>query len=304
MYNEDLKLKFLETIASETTQRSYRTFFSKWELDEQRAGIDLGFFSYDDTVHVINQSDCIAMDVARTYINNVNRYQSYCNPSRGFNLKPSDYDFVAAIKRTLFANEADFLTELQRHCPFDQLYALVPALCMAWVGIDIKTACEIPEDGFDYAAGTIRNSAGNIVARNISEPICEVLRTYNTTPYGWRTQNRTFKVTPMPNGRFLRQVKTQNSHKKLRPLKSSDITNDVTELRARIYNATGSNRMTYTNVYKSGQLSRLYQLEQSGIDVASPQHRDQIQRDIFNGTYNIFDNLAYYRKYKEAFQLA
>lgn len=303
MYAVENKMRFLEQFKSAKTSSGYRAIFNSVAPAERRLGKDFGVFNEDETATEFNRFDFTTIATARECATLINTYQAYCNPSRRFEITKEDYDFPASIRRLLFKHEVDFVDELRLAVPFNQGHLGVPALCMAWVGIKAPDAGNIPENGVCTEIGAIYNDAGDIVASRISGLICSILDEYHNTIEATRTQNYTFTVTPLHNGKFLHQMVTRNSKKTPQPIAAKDIIKEVSAYKSRIQQTNGSERLTYGNVYKSGQLYRLHSLELTGANLEDDSVRDKVQKNIFKGSYNIYDNLVYYRHYKDAFRL-
>ena len=302
MYNEEFKMNFLANNISQSVQRQYVTLFNHTQKFEYQLNKDFYQFSKEEAVHCINQIRMIDLTVTRNVLPFVNNYRSLSNNSSLDPIKKEDLDFANAIRKTLYKDIDDLFAEIEKAVSFEDGYYSVAATCFAWLGIDIEDVGDIPDTGVDFDSQTIYVPKKGFVKHTNNEKVFHALKTYAYTNEAIRTQNRTFTVKPLPNGKFLHLMVTKNSKKPAKIISKKDIMSELSFLKLRIEEAIPESRLTYANVLKSGRLNRIYQAEQNGLDIASEEGKELLIRE-FNNKGDIFDLLHLYRKYKEAFEL-
>lgn len=269
MWNQNEKQKYLDTLSARKRDEA-RRFFAKSEEFESKLGIDIGDMDaktlFDTIVACNPQTYITAFAIRRVVIDYIdwrnkllgmrdNNAAEYFNPLE-----------ICALDDTV-KNYKNFDEIYQRllsiYRPTDGMTCF-PIACLAWLGLSAAETAALTEDDIDYKTKLIfvegKKPSEYIECKE--KRVLEILRIYQNTTVGERTQNRTFYVDLIDVGRFLKPPRTKNSRKDSDPISAYRISRIIDrEFNERYEKVHGKpSGFTYEGLRILGRINRLEEL--------------------------------------------
>lgn len=276
---------------------------------EASIGKDVAEMSFDEAKKAMSTANVGTYTSAATVALFVKKYVKWCNQNKVFDsvnlrlldLTISDVDASVTLKRQLFISEEDLIKEMRRVRQFDDGYYEVIVLILAWLGVDRKDILTIKIDDVNFDSNEIMFRKDNRVIQ-MSKNIKDILYVFSRTKIGTRASN------PRPREVY-RDDSFDSFVRKFCPkeqlgleLTESQIIFATNRMNQAYVDLGNEPKFTHSNVAKSGALRRLYELEQSGVDVFSIRNK-QIVKETFVIDDNLNRILWLYKNYKVAFNL-
>lgn len=311
MYNQDIKERFLEHEKLSKSMHTGAIFsvFEKLSSAEEKIGKDIFQMSENEFVSAINELWYTEYGTIAVVVSDLRKYAQWCVSTGVFDTEPgyivsttpSDVDPTAAISRTFFRDEADFLATLSQLRDMSGGFSEVAMALLAWCGITAKEAYDLKDECVDLEAGVIRSNSGNILVSYIAPDIKEVLLQYRNTAEAPRSNGRSTYMVYRDNSAdtFIRRFYTKNSAAKGTPVSYNQLTKALSNLTKQAESLGLSKQFTQLNLSRSGYLHRILELEQEGLDLSSYEGKRTVC-DLARGT-DIYAILWQYRYYKKAF---
>lgn len=313
MYNEEQKLRFLDTVESESSRKAIASMFNRFEEYETKLHQDIAEWRIDQIYSTIESMYIFDFGTIKQYLSTLTLYKRYfadlhnSNDDDGVIILPkldaSNIDITHNIREVLINSPRMLKVEIEKTRDPSQGHYICAAACFAWLGIDSKTMPNIKDSAVDFQNRSIVDEECNIAIENISVDIIDVLRQYWETDEAIRWHHAPCRVYPIYNGKFLHVMSGINSKKESSPIKYTSIRNEFANLAKEAKTCDDiPSRLEYPNILRSGGLYRLYQLEQTGVDIFSGKN-DELLQSTYAAPGKLFDIRSLYRQYKRAFNL-
>ena len=307
MFNEEVKERFLIEFAAGKNEKSCRAKFEAIGEYEHSLGKDFAEMSTADAAKAMQFVRIGTYKSAFGLIAQIRSYVKWCFDNHVFSdvntglisLTVDDVDISENMKKMLFRTEDEFIKELRSARTFDDGYLDVIVMVFSWLGISQDQAMAIKIDDVDFKSMMVHLPDRDI---QFSEKLGEVLWIYSKTKHSTRL-----------NGNGPRDVYRDDSYdlfvrkfsapkqlgKKLTKSQLQAALHDLNEVYVDLGNEP---RFTSGNVLTSGALSRVFELEQSGVDVFLMKNKNTVL-DAFVVKSKLYEVLWLYNNYKRAFSL-
>lgn len=307
MYNETLKMEFMEQHQGVHHVPNQR-FFEASEALEYEYGKDLASFSLDELERLFSSLGFLEPEGVRGRIAGLIYYGNFYKQQfpnavpvfKGYDIKT--YPYKTLFAPTLTLEPEQLLNRIEQVYSPDSAQPAIAAFCLAWLGIDCGDAVKLKTEQIDTRAGIIYDAMGNVLLPTMPDCIRDVLHIYANTREAIRVQNQTFTVYADDIGYFIKRMKTLNSTKVTGPFSTTQIGSSLSGFRERFADLFGKENAewaTYTNVQRSGNFYRLYQMEKAGTDVFNVKNADKVRLCLGKSKRNHKDNMVLYTAYKE-----
>ena len=313
MYNEEQKLRFLDTVESESSRKAITSMFNRFEEYETKLHQDISEWRIDQIYSTIEDMYIFDFGTIKQYLSTLTLYKRHFVSTHNRNnendliilpkLDASNVDITHNIRKVFVKDPNALKFEIEKTLDPSQGYYVCAAACFAWLGIDTKTMPLIKDSAVDFHNRSIVDKECNITIYNIPEEIIDILRQYWETDEAIRWHHAACRVYPIYNGKFLHVMSGVNSKKQSSPIKYTSIRNDFAKM-AQMAKTSDNipSKLEYPNILRSGGMYRLYQLEKEGVDVFSGKNDDLLQ-STYSAPGKTFDIRSLYRQYKRAFDL-
>lgn len=299
MYNEEQKLKYLETIESESSRKYAITMFNRFEKCEQDVFGDIASWDEDQTYDAINLVHILDFSTIKQYLSYIEAYKEFTG-GNNVSLNAQEINLTNAIRDVIIPNTEDLNIELRKTSnPMHGNY-FCAAVCFAWLGVNIQVMPNIKSDAVLFSSNMIIDNECNIHMSDIDNLVINILEEYWNVAEAIRGNGKAY---PLNNGRFIRLMVGANSRKIPKPINVASIYTTFTTFKEKyeaMYNKPF--KLFYGDVLKSGGLYRLYQAERQGVDW-STNSSDASLLSIYAAPGKTFDIRSLYRQYKRAFNL-
>lgn len=312
LYNEEVKRKFLEEEAKNKVDRvHFSSVLNAFCRFEQLDQVDIAEMCKPTIIRCLEDLGLDEIATVRAYITVGNRYVKWCRTSgcfvgasNGFDgLSVDDIDISSAIRQSFFKNEVDLINSIQAVHDLDSGYADAPVLALAWLGLTMKEVLALRDSDIDLEGRIIHLPDGNSI-NGFSDIIHDVLYRYSTCRVSSRDKGNITQevVKDLSIDSFIKRMIPRGSKFFGRPVSHTQVRGQL-DLMITKFRQSGSTRLpTFSNVWRSGRFYKLYQVEQSGVDVFDFRNRPIIE-EVFRHKKNYHDTIKMYRWYKKAFSL-
>lgn len=307
MFNEELKQAFIDSRKGKDNV-AYKGVFSAGAELEEELGKDLATFSVEEIYEMFRRCGFVEPEGARGRLAGLIHYGNYYAeliPGASPNFRECsvhDIDYKSVFAPTLTLEPEQLLNRIAQVYSPDSAQPAIAAFCFAWLGIDCGDAVKLKSEQVDTRAGIIYDAVGNVLLPAMPECIRDTLHIYANTREAIRVQNQTFTVYADDIGYFIKRMKTLNSTKVSGPFSVPQIGSSLSgfrELFADLFGKENAEWATYTNVQRSGNFYRLYQMERAGTDVFNAKNADKVRLCLGKSKRNHKDNMVLYTAYKE-----
>lgn len=299
MYNEEQKLKFLETIESESSRKYIVGMFNRFEKHETASDKDFATWSADEIYSMICDLYILDFGTIKQYLSSLTNYRDYIGANLE-QLNAQDIDLTPAIQQALVPSTAVLKNEMNKILDPSQGNYMRAAICFAWLGIDAHVMPLIKSTSIDFEAHIIHDSECGLHIIDVDDNIIQALKEYSEVKEAIRGNGRAY---PLYNGRVIRLMAGANSSKVPEVIKVASIYTEFSTLKKKYEDKFHRQTpLEYANVLRSGGLSRLYQLEKDGIDIFDGKN-DELLQSTYAAPGKLFDIRSLYRQYKRAFNL-
>lgn len=312
MYNPEIKERFLQWYDPQNAKRNTpRVAFSIVERGEMQLGKDVAEMTRAEALDTLKQSGTSEYGTVRLAVNTLKKYVAWCQGNQVFpsipggflELKAGDVDFSQSIAETLIRDESDFLSTLSSVREFDQGYPEPPVLALSWLGLRIKEVLSLKENDVDLTTRTI-TLVGKVLVQGFSDEIHALLEQYVSCKTaerdhrtGWRSVIKDYSTDL-----FLKRMLPRGNKDFGKPFGYSQMSTAIGNLNDRLKEDGLPGRLTYMNVWESGRYAKLWELEQSGIQVIAPGNRLLVE-EVFRHSKSYYSAIRMYKAYKIAFNL-
>lgn len=307
MYNEEIKERFLADLSAGKNEKSYRAKFEAIGLYEDSVCKDLAELSVADTIKAMQNVRIGTYKSAFSLISQIRSYVDWCFNNHIFNdvnmdllsLTVDDVDISESMKKMLFRTDDEFIRELRSARTFNDGYFDVIVMVFSWLGISQDQAMEVKINDVDFESMMVHLPDRDI---HFSEKLGEILWIYSKTKHSTRLNGNGPRAVYRDDSYdlFVRKFSAPKQlGKKLTKSQLQAALHDLNEIYADLGNEP---RFTSGNVLTSGALSRVFELEQSGVDVFLMKNKNAVL-DAFVVKAKLYEVLWLYNNYKRAFNL-
>ena len=310
MYNREIKERFLDQITAGGRNRNTSVkYLDAIGLYEEEIGRDFAEMSFDEAIEAIRNIKIGTYDSATSVQGFVRNYVKWCEGNRVFGcVNPElkkisakeDIDASRYLREMWFLDESDLINKMRTVRTFNDGYYEVVVLLFAWLGIGQDKILSIRPSDINLENRQLLLADGGVI--NFSEDIAYVISEYLNTTTSTRQHNGEPTVVyrdfygPFIS-KFCKRAELGND-----PLTDSQIGSAISEMNQDFVSMGNPGCFKYTNVANCGVARRIYELEQSGVDVLSSKNKELIfataRLDI--DRYKI---KWLFRNYKRAFNL-
>lgn len=310
MYNEAEKIKYVEQFSSKDSKNEFVRVFKAAEPFEDKLEKDLAEFHRDEIIEFANTLELTNPLTAKKYLSRIRQYQRDINPNLTDNERPvtkDDIDIVSAIRRHFFKSFSDVIAEVQKVRPLNAGYPEPVILTFAWLGFEAKDIGGIKKEDVNLISGHIKVK-DNPFSKEIEldDDMLEILRSFDGITTAYRDTKGSFMVHAENSPYFLKRMLRADSKKQTATPKmftGRDVTKFINDLQKTAAANQGQIYLTYTDVQRSGQFHKVYQVEQTGIDVCDYKRANILCSITNTSQTHFYDTLAQYKAYKQAFDL-
>lgn len=308
MYNPEVKERFMNEISGNgRNERSCYAIFDTLGVFENSIGRDIAVMNEGELREALRHTNAGTYGSAFAIISLIRRYVKWCYDNRVFHTSEQDLSFLTVdvvdisedLKVQLFRSEDDLIKALRSARPFDDGYFDVVVMLFFWLGISQKQMLNIKREDVDFFNKSVFVD-GNAIP--IPESFCEILSLYSKTKTGTRSSKNGPRTVYRDDSydTFIRKFSSQNQLGKR--ITASQIEDAIYNLNKAYIELGNISRLTGGNVISSGALCRVFELEQSGVDIFSPKNKLLVV-GAFRTKAKLHEILWLYRNYKRAFSL-
>ena len=306
MDNKTRKDEYLKSLAP-TARNEFIRVAKAAQPFEERFGKDLSNFNRDEVIQVVNSTEPTSPLTVKQYLHRIRQYQITIGELDDSLITPitkDEIDIVHFVQKHFYKSFEDVLTEIQKVRELTGGYPEPVLLGFAWLGVDSKIVGQIEANQVDLTKGTLTLLGKHGVEKIEIEPsVLKTFRAFRNISVAYRSTNTEFEVYPENTPYFLRRMLSRNSKKTPKPYSDKDIGRILSDLRRDALEDGITIDLTYNNVQRSGELYRIYLLEQSGVNVFCTESQKRVCA-LANTSVNHFYDLSFqYQAYKEAFNL-
>lgn len=308
MYNPGIKEEFLAGYDG-GNRKSARPLFEATGVFESACCKDFAEMTFEEAISAIREAKIGSYGTAAAIPGMIKHYVKWCQDSRVFKdvnldllkIGVDDIDSSKYLKEMVFISEDELIHHLNSVRPYADGYPEVIVMLFAWAGIKQNDVASIKISDVD-----IDNRKVYLERRGMyigfSDKIAEILRVYEKTKVGSRSSggdNRDV-FRDDSHDRFVRKYFPKGkSGDAFTSVQIKHIVNHLNYL----YVSQGNHpRFTGSSVLISGALHRVWELEQSGVDVFSIKNKKAVS-EAFLVEAKLYEILWLYRNYKKAFNL-
>lgn len=315
MYNEEIKERFLEEYAANgAAVTGRRANFNNLSIYEESIGKDLAEMDSSEASSAINSLEYYEYGSATTIFSFFKKYVNWCMENELFDGSPYGVltlsseviDPSEVYKKVLFRDEDDLIKTLSSVVSFNDGNVEVVSILFGWLGVKLPKAICLKESQVDLENKRILNLDGSIMIPCFSDTIRDKLEVYSSTKSGLRMNGTTPYVVVRDNtwDTFIKQFCTQGSEKMGEPIDPDNVTTYISRLKRKFSSDGGTKEISISNAMRSGGLRRVYELEQSGVDVFSNKNKKLVE-DVYCAPERkpYYKIIWMYKYYKKAFSI-
>jgi len=303
MFNAEIKEKYLTECSNSVVSRVIGLFLAS-ETIEKSVCHDLACFSVNELQQFFELLGFMEPDVVRTRLGLVASYADwYCilHNLSGHHIreyKVNMFPYAKYFAPTIIKTPEELLQNIAVVYHVETAQSVIPALCMAWLGVDLDDAIRLPTECVDVKAGKIYSANGSVIAPDMPDCIRKLLQEYSTIKTSERTKNQTYPVYADDLGFFIKRMVDKDSKKVGQPISTKSMRAWITIFNDKLHEQLPNSKViNYTNVQRSGNFYRLHQMDQAGVDVRAVKNADKVRLCLGKSKRNHKDNMLLYDAY-------
>ncbi len=304
MFNTELKEKYLAKFVQGPMHTQVRRLFERTSDIENRLGKDIAEFQLEELEGFFTAIDFAEPNYIRTTIGDLSSYADwYCAqqnlPDHHIReYKVDMFPYAEKLAPTIIKTPEELLRSIAAVYHVETAQPVIPALCMAWLGVDLDDAIRLPTECVDVKAGKIYSANGSVIASDMPECVRKLLQEYSTVKTSERTKNQTYPVYADDLGFFIKRMVDKDSKKVGQPISGKSMRAWITIFNDKLHEQLpDSKTLNYTNVQRSGNFYRLHQLDQAGVNVHAVKNADKVRLCLGKSKRNHKDNMLLYDAY-------
>lgn len=311
MYNENVKKRFLEEYLHQKQDRRCEWIFSKLgDAYEKSHDKDLAEMSFSEAKAAIESTGIEENGTIRTAISIVKAYTEWCEKNEIFHCVPGgfkklsakDIDLSESLKKVLFKDDTDLIESIKEVRTLDDGYSEVAILALSWIGLTREEISALRDNDVDLENRIVYGKSGEIIAMGFSALICDVLHRYVKCRVSSRGNGLTEMevVKDLSVDSFLKKMCPRGSKKFGTEYSNVQIASQVNKLAVKYEDLGHPRRHTITNVWRSGRFHKLWEIEQTGVDISARENRSIVE-EVFRNKKNYYNAIRMYKWYRHAF---
>lgn len=307
MYNQEIKERFLVENIGEKNEKSCRAKFDDIGVYELEINKDFSEMSIEEAKRAMQEAHVATYGSAFALLSQLRNYVKWCKANTAFScvnedlisLEVGDISVSEDMKQTVFKDEQDLIKELISVRTFDDGYYDVIVMVFSWLGITQNKLLNVKINDVDFENMIIFCDGEQI---QFSESIKDILLRYSKTKRSTRMYKNGLREVFRDDSYdcFIRKFSAPKQLGKV--LTKSQIQDSVYDLNASYMDLGHKSRFTISNVYTSGALHRVAQLERSGVDVFLMKNKNAVSGAFGDGSA-LHEILWLYKNYKAAFNV-
>ena len=308
MYNQEIKEQFLAEYDGNRviSARPNLELISEYE---ERLQKDLAEMSFDEVVESVSGLNIGTYKTAAGIQSFIRSYVKWCDQFHKFkkvnldlcSISADDIDCSKRIRELFFQSEDELIKELSSVRPFDEGYPETIATLLTWIGVKQSDIASIKISNVNLEKQWVYVPDRNLFV-SFSDKIADIFRIYEKTKVGYRSSGGDSRPVFRDDShdRYVRKYLPKG--KSSDPFTSVQIKHITHHLNTVYVERDNPPKFTGSNVLMSGALYRVWQLEQSGVDVFAMKNKKMVV-NAFVAKANLYEILWLYRNYKKAFNL-
>lgn len=311
MYNQEIKERFIrETVGNKPSNiKKHTDIFDTIGKTEREKQLDIAQMNIQDAAASLCGGRTLTYTGVFSKLSVVRKYIAWCQQAGVFDYVNSeiaditinDVDISHVLHDRLFLNECDMIQVLRKLRPFDEGYYEVIAMLLYWEGITTKQIRDIKISDVDLDARLVfvKDFENPI---SLPQEVADIMRIYSTTKTAIRGVGNGFRTVYRDDSYDMFVRKFTSSKKLGGGWSPSNLDDTICALNSAYVANGGQAKFTASNIQASGAMNRVWQLEQSGIDVLAMKNKDVVL-NAYRMKEKIHEVLWQYRNYKKAFNL-
>ena len=313
MYNEAIKQQFVDSEDNTfTAARARKWIFDAVGIYENKIAKDCAEMGPHEAIATIENSGLEEIASVRQVLTTMRDYANWCEKNHIFDTVPhgfeqinvDDIDFSQTFREVLYKDSSALIADLNTVGDFNSGSVDVMVFILSWLGLFRNEMEILRDEDVDLENRVIYGTDSQVLAGNLSDEIIDVLNRYRKCQVAIRRSGprpiQVRKDNSIDN--FLKKMLSNNSKKFGTPFTTRQLEMSASRL-AKRFEEVGKNprRLTMANVWRSGSLYRLWQMEQeTGLDMGNLKRRDYIEK-AFRKKKNYTNTARMYRWYKKVF---
>lgn len=308
MYNRDIKEQFLSEYDGNRVIGA-RPNFELIGAYEEKFQKDLAEMSFDEAVETISNLNIGTYKTAAGVQSFIRSYVKWCDQFSKFkninlelcSISADDIDCSKRLYELVFRSEDELIKELGSVRPFDEGYPETIAVLLTWVGVKQNEIASVRASDVNLEKQWVYIRDRDLFAK-FSDKIADIFRVYEKTKVGYRSAGGDSRPVFRDDShdRYVRKYLPKG--KSGDPFTSVQFKHLIHHLNSIYADAGNPPKFTGSNILLSGALYRVWELEQSGVDVFSIKNKKAVA-NAFVAKANLYEILWLYKNYKKAFNL-
>lgn len=303
MFNAEIKEKYLEPKPAKHAT-NLRNLFLMSEPFENQFNKDVAEFSIEEWSACLEDSGFSEPHTIRCRISDMAPYADWYCVQQNLSAhhireyKVDMFPYAQKLAPTIIKTPEELLQNIAAVYHVETAQPVIPALCMAWLGVDLDDAIRLPTECVDVKAGKIYSANGSVIAPDMPDCIRKLLQEYSTIKTSERTKNQTYPVYADDLGFFIKRMVDKDSKKVGQPISTKSMRAWITIFNDKLHEQLPNSKViNYTNVQRSGNFYRLHQMDQAGVDVHAVKNADKVRLCLGKSKRNHKDNMLLYDAY-------
>ena len=312
MYNENIKRRFLDENKDYISKNRTKVWVfdalcSNYELPHKK---DIAEMTRGEALEALETLEVDEISYMRTTISFLRKYVDWCKKEHVFTNIPGgfslitvdDIDFGKVLGKILFKDDIDLIESIKEVRTLDDGYSDVAILALSWIGLTREEISALRDNDVDLEDRIIYGKSGEIIAMGFSDLICDVLQRYVKCRVSSRGNGLTEMevIKDLSVNSFLKKMCPRGSKKFGTEYSNVQIASQVNKLAVKYEELGHPRRHTITNVWRSGCFHKLWEIEQTGVDVSARENRPVVEQ-VFRNKKNYDNALRMHGWYKQAF---
>jgi len=305
MYNESVKMRFVDTLGSDAFKRYAICLFNRFgDIAEDGANCDVADMSRESFIGFMEQFNYLTyhtifsdLVILRKYFLWYNKNVHEIDSESLCSVTYKDIDLSESIRKQLLKNKEEVL-EIVSHAPAEDGYFENPVLLLSWVGLTLKEILGLKNEDISFEDGYATVNSDKRIYIITSEEITSKLLDYKNVKRSTRARRHVdLDVYPDDLGYFIKSMQTLNSVFSGKRLVEGNIRKKVGAYVANLPDQF--KRVTIDDVLLSGRMFRIYEYE--------TKYNTDLNQKIINEMRikksALAEYLQLYKCYKKAFGL-
>lgn len=267
MYNEIVKLNYLNSISKDSVRSAVESLFNKIE-DTVEAPLDkeIATLSRSDVIDGIERSNYLSISTLRTEISHLTDYFKWYSKniqevkSDIKTITSSDINLTLSVKENIFKDVDELGASLVQFPP-DEGYLHAPVCCLAWLGLELDEILNLKNEDIFLKGTHMFVKAPTKIIQVESKYIYDVLTKYGNTRQAIRTHYGDREVFADDIGYFIKRFLSEMSTRTGKRISEINVRRGLATANARLN--SGVKRFNITTVLTSGRLYRIREIERT-----------------------------------------